>query len=149
MANLESEKCRFKNLTRDEAGKIGKKGGIASAKKRREQKTFHELVQKAMSSMITGEETRNNLKAMGFSDEDLDNGQKAIYIGGLMNRAMSGDINAFKLLMELNNENDKYYDLKEKELEIKEKELQLKQQALDKGMIDKEDLPTFLEDILD
>lgn len=96
MANEENLKP-FNKLTENEQRKIAQKGGKASAKKRREQKTYAEMAKAMLSAKITNEELLEEMKLYGIKDTDI----KAYTLLGMIKASARGSHNAFDRLMEL------------------------------------------------
>ena len=78
----------LRKLTTSEAREIGKKGGKASGKARREKRTMKQLLEIALSLMVT------NKKGETAS-------RKEVIAIQLVNRAASGDLKAIDLLTKL------------------------------------------------
>ena len=78
----------LRKLTTSEAREIGKKGGKASGKVRREKRTMKQLLEIALSLMVT------NKKGDTAS-------RKEVIAMQLVNRAASGDLKAIDLLTKL------------------------------------------------
>ena len=88
-----------KNLIRrspNEARELGRLGGIASGKARREQKAFREIVQR-VSNMGAPSKVVKRLKSAGISEEDATY-QTAIVLR-MFDRALSGDVAAFNAIV--------------------------------------------------
>lgn len=96
MAN-EENLIPFNKLTENEQRKIAKKGGKASVKKRREQKTYAEMAKAMLSAKIVDEDLLAELKAFGIEDTDV----KAYTLLGMIKASGNGSHNAFDRLMEL------------------------------------------------
>lgn len=79
-----------------EARELGRKGGIASGKARREQKAFREIVQR-VSSMGAPSKVLKRLKDAGISEEDATY-QTAIVLR-MFERALNGDVAAFNTIV--------------------------------------------------
>ncbi len=86
--------------TKKEQREIAKKGGIASGKVRKEQKTYREMAKAMLSATITDENMLNELKAFGLSETDI----KAYTLLGMIKASANGSHNAFDRLMELTGE---------------------------------------------
>ena len=88
-----------KNLIRrspNEARELGRLGGIASGKARREQKAFREIVQR-VSNMGAPSKVVKWLKSAGISEENVTY-QTAIVLR-MFDRALSGDVAAFNAIV--------------------------------------------------
>ena len=101
MANEENLKP-FNKLTENEQRKIAQKGGKASAKKRREQKTYAEMAKAMLSAKIVDENLLAELKAFGIEDTDV----KAYTLLGMIKASGGGSHHAFDRLMELTGEKE-------------------------------------------
>jgi predicted DNA-binding transcriptional regulator len=88
-------------LSTEEARKIGKKGGAASVKARREMKRFRKLVE-AFGDLPAPERVREVMKELGISQEDLTNNMAAVV--GLFQRAIKGDVMAFNAIRDIRGE---------------------------------------------
>ena len=89
--------------TKSEARERGKNGGIASGKKRREQKTFREIAKVVLATKITDEEIVAVAEQFGIKKPDV----KTIAFLGMVKAAAGGSHNAFDRLMELTGEKEK------------------------------------------
>lgn len=97
MAN--EQNLRPRNLTSEEAVKMGKKGGEKSGKVRREKKLMKDQMKLLLSLPFpdnlkdkSGRSIKETYKQMGIDVDNLDN-QMAMMIG-LWNKAIKGDIQA-------------------------------------------------------
>ncbi len=94
MANIDN--LRKIQLSHEEAVENGRKGGRASAKKRKEQKSFKELFQSFSSQKITNEQLKERLKQNGIKDEDLTN--KTAMMFSMYLEAIKGNTKAFEIV---------------------------------------------------
>lgn len=83
-------------LTHEEAVEIGRKGGKASVKARRQRKAMREQLEMLLSMPIKNSEIKDSLKKLGIKNTDLNN-QMAITIA-LYQRALAGDTKAYELI---------------------------------------------------
>lgn len=88
--------------TKSEARARGKNGGIASGKKRREQKTYREIAKAVLSSKVENEEAKAIAKQFGIDEPDA----KTLTLLGMIRAAAGGSHNAFDRLMELTGEKE-------------------------------------------
>ena len=100
----------------------GKKGGIASGKKRKQNAEFKRLT-KLFLDAKPSEKSQEILKRMGFDDNEINNALAIIYALGA--KAQKGDANAAKTLYEWSGQSiaDRR---KDEELELRKKEFELK-----------------------
>lgn len=109
----------LRKITSDEARVIGKKGGIASAQKRREKKerliTMKEAAEMILSLKLEGKE-KQKVQNLGVSD-DFCTWAVAVVIG-LVKKAATGDPGATRLLREILGENVSTNEIKEKIVRI-------------------------------
>ena len=98
MANTENLTMMGKNrnLSTEEAQKIGSKGGKASVESRRRERTLKETLEKLLSLPINDEGTKAFIKQLGFNDEELDN-KTAINVA-MYQEALKGNTKAFELI---------------------------------------------------
>ena len=102
MAN-EQNLIRINERSKKEQRELARKGGIASGEARREKATLKNLLPMMMSLEIKDDKDKEKLKELGLSDEDMCNG--ALVSMALLQKAMKGNIQAIRLLAELNGEN--------------------------------------------
>lgn len=74
--------------------KIGRKGGIKSGQAKKERKKFKEDMELLLSLDIRDDKTKNTLKAFGIDDKNMNN--QTLLMVGLFKAAMNGNVNAFK-----------------------------------------------------
>lgn len=99
--NKEFEK-RMGRLTTEEAREIGKKGGKASVKARREKKKLRELVE-AFGELPAPEKVRKVLNELGVSENDMRTNNMAVVVG-LFQKAIKGDVFAFNAIRDIRGE---------------------------------------------
>lgn len=80
-------------LTSEKAREIGRKGGIASGKAKKERKLIKEQISLLLSLPLKDEKTKAKLKSLGIESEDIDN-QMAMVIA-MWQKALKGDVSAF------------------------------------------------------
>lgn len=91
------------NRTKDEQREIQRKGGKASGKKRKQQKTFRELTAAILPTIVTDDDMTATARKFGITGEI---NVKLLSVLGVVKAACSGDIKAFEKLMELAGEGD-------------------------------------------
>lgn len=92
MANEQNLKPR--DLSKEEAMRIGRLGGLASVEARRKRKRLREYAELVLSLPVADKRKLNKLTRMGIDTEDIDN--KMLLIVGLMEKAQSGDVAAVR-----------------------------------------------------
>lgn len=95
MANEQNLKP-FNSLTEKEQREITSKGGKASAKKRQQNKTFKEIINKFLDGKVTNEELKQQMVKFGFKDKEVNNKSCAVF--ALWKEAIKGNTKAFELL---------------------------------------------------
>lgn len=88
--------------TTEEARERGRKGGKASAKKRREQKTFRELFNSFLNQKTSNEKIKIQLEDAGIKDEDITNKTALMY--SMVIQALKGDTKAFEIIRDTSGE---------------------------------------------
>lgn len=88
---------------------------------------------------------RTTLLSQGLTEEQLKTQWPAIIVG-LKNKAMQGNVNAIKQLIEMYEGKNTLTELKERELELKERELRLKEEYLN-SKDSNEERVTIINDI--
>lgn len=83
-------------LSREEAMRLGKKGGIASGEARRRKKMIKDNIELLLSLPIKSNKIKEQLQALGIEESEMTN-QMAMIIG-LWNKAVKGDVSAFNSL---------------------------------------------------
>lgn len=92
MANIEN----LRPPTTEEARERGKKGGKASAKKRQQNKTFKEIINKFLNGKVTDERLKEQMVEFGFTDREVNNKSCAVF--ALWKEAIKGNTKAFELM---------------------------------------------------
>lgn len=95
MANEKNLKP-FNSLTEKEQREITSKGGKASAKKRRQNKTFKEIINKFLDGQVSDERLKQQMIEFGFADKEVSN--KSCTVFALWKEAIKGNTKAFELL---------------------------------------------------
>lgn len=95
MANEQNLKP-FNSLTEKEQREITSKGGKASAKKRQQNKTFKEIINKFLDGQVTDERLKEQMVEFGFADKEVSNKSCAVF--ALWKEAIKGNTKAFELL---------------------------------------------------
>lgn len=85
-----------RNLSTEEAQRIGSKGGKASAKKKRQNKKFNELCNEFLNKQLTQQEFVEHLNTLGIKSEDVTN--KMAMVIALWESAISGNTKAFEII---------------------------------------------------
>lgn len=91
-----ANESNLKPLSTSKAREIGKKGGKASAKKRQQNKTFKEIINKFLDGQVTNEELKQQMVKFGFADNEVSNKSCAVF--ALWKEAIKGNTKAFELL---------------------------------------------------
>lgn len=89
--------------TKEEQKEITQKGGIKSGEVRREKAKMKSAVKLLFSLPVKDPKIKEQVKALGIDDKDIDN--SILPIIGLYNKAIKGNVQAARLLAELNDEN--------------------------------------------
>lgn len=95
MANEKNLKP-FNSLTEKEQREITSKGGKASAKKRQQNKTFKEIINKFLDGQVSDERLKQQMIDFGFADKEVSNKSCAVF--ALWKEAIKGNTKAFELL---------------------------------------------------
>lgn len=82
--------------TSKEARENGRKGGIASAKARREKKSMRELMN-ILLELPVSDNDKTTMETLGIKDEQLQNNKMLVAVG-LMKRAITGDPRAIEVM---------------------------------------------------
>lgn len=82
--------------TTEEARERGRKGGRASAKKRQQNKTFKEIINKFLDGQVSDERLKQQMIDFGFADKEVSNKSCAVF--ALWKEAIKGNTKAFELL---------------------------------------------------
>lgn len=85
-----------RHLTTEEAQKIGRKGGKASAKKKQENKRFKELCDEFLNKQLSQKEFRDHLNDLGLNSEDMTN--KMAMVIGMWEASIGGNTKAFEII---------------------------------------------------
>lgn len=94
----------------EQAAKNGKKGGIKSGKARNRKKAFREYAEIALS-LAPDTDRRNELKACGVADEDLN--RKMSMIVGMIERAEKGYSDSFREIKDILGEDGQEYEVEQ------------------------------------
>ena len=65
--------------TSEEARERGRKGGKASAKKRQQNKTFKEIINKFLDGQVSDERLKQQMIEFGFADKEVSNKSCAVF----------------------------------------------------------------------
>nr|DAI88336.1 MAG TPA: hypothetical protein [Caudoviricetes sp.] len=95
MANLQNL-IKNEDLTPSQRRKNASKAGKASAKKRQQNKTFKEIINKFLNGQVSDERLKQQMIEFGFADEDVSNKSCAVF--ALWKEAIKGNTKAFELL---------------------------------------------------
>lgn len=95
MANEKNLKP-FNTLTKEEQREITSKGGKASAKKRKQNKTFKEIINKFLDGQVSDERLKQQMIDFGFADKEVSNKSCAVF--ALWKEAIKGNTKAFELM---------------------------------------------------
>jgi hypothetical protein len=82
--------------TTEEARERGKKGGQISAKKRQQNKTFKEIINKFLDGQVSDERLKQQMIELGFADNEVSNKSCAVF--ALWKEAIKGNTKAFELM---------------------------------------------------
>lgn len=82
--------------TREQHSRDSSKAGKASAKKRRQMKTFKELCNSFLDSKITSEELKEKMINFGVADDDVS--YKMAIVVAMAGEAVKGNVKAFEVL---------------------------------------------------
>lgn len=91
---------KYAEMTESEKAEWHSVGGTASAKKRRQRKTFAETLQAALAREITVEQGKEKLQAMGYDGTWMD-----LLSQAQVDRAAKGDTEAFRAVRDTIGEN--------------------------------------------
>lgn len=89
----------FNQLSQEEHREIARKGGKASVKARRQKKALKEQIELLLSLPLQDSRIRNKMEQLGIDADNIDN-QMAMVIA-MWNKALKGDVKAFKALTEI------------------------------------------------
>lgn len=90
--NLIPNEQRTPKERRENASKAGK----ASAKKRQQNKTFKEIINKFLDGQVSDERLKQQMIDFGFADKEVSNKSCAVF--ALWKEAIKGNTKAFELL---------------------------------------------------
>lgn len=93
--NIENLKP-FGTLTEEEQRNKSRKGGKASVEKRRQNKTFKEIINKFLDGRLEQEELKQQMLNFGFADEEISN--KSAVVFSLWKEAIKGNTKAIEIL---------------------------------------------------
>ena len=82
--------------TSEEARERGRKGGKAIAKKRQQNKTFKEIINKFLDGQVSDERLKQQMIEFGFADKEVSNKSCAVF--ALWKEAIKGNTKAFELM---------------------------------------------------
>ena len=82
--------------TSEEARERGRKGGKARAKKRQQNKTFKEIINKFLNGQVSDESLKQQMIEYGFADKEVSDKSCAVF--ALWKEAIKGNTKAFELL---------------------------------------------------
>lgn len=95
MANLQNL-IKNEDLTPSQRRKNASKAGKASAKKRQQNKTFKEIINKFLNGQVSDESLKQQMIEYGFADKEISNKSCAVF--ALWKEAIKGNTKAFELL---------------------------------------------------
>lgn len=98
MANEQNLKPKT-TLSKEEAKRLGSKGGKASVKSRREKKMMKEQMLTLLSLPLKDERIKAKFEDLGIDTDDMDN-QMALLVS-LYQNALKGNVRATSLIMEV------------------------------------------------
>lgn len=85
-----------RNLSTEEAQRMGRKGGKKSAEKKQEVKKFKKLCDEFLNKQLSQKEFKEHLKELGLDSEDMTN--KMAMVIGMWEASISGNTKAFELI---------------------------------------------------
>ena len=95
MANTQNL-IKNENLTPSQHRKNASKAGKASAKKRQQNKTFKEIINKFLEEQVSNKELKEQMVKFGFADDEVSNKSCAVF--ALWKEAIKGNTKAFELI---------------------------------------------------
>ena len=95
MAN-EQNLIKNEDLTPSQRRKNASKAGKASAKKRQQNKTFKEIINKFLDGQVSDDRLKQQMVEFGFTDKEVSNKSCAVF--ALWKEAIKGNTKAFELL---------------------------------------------------
>lgn len=122
---MNDQNLRPLHQSNEEATRNGRKGGIASGKSRRRNKTLRQLSRTFLNAPVDDAALSEVLRANGFDNDDLTNAARMILT--IATEAFAGNIRAAELLIKLTGEDP---DQKRKDDEMKLKRDLIKQQTV-------------------
>lgn len=94
MAN--EQNLRPRELTNEEATELGRKGGIASGKARKQKKLIKDNIELLLSLPIKSKKMKEQLAELGIEESEMNN-QMAMVIA-MYQKVLKGDVSAFNTL---------------------------------------------------
>jgi len=95
MTNIQNL-IKNEDLTPEQRRKNASKAGKASAKKRQQNKTFKEIINKFLDGQVSDERLKQQMIDFGFADKEVSNKSCAVF--ALWKEAIKGNTKAFELL---------------------------------------------------
>lgn len=95
MANSQNL-IKNEDLTPEQRRRNASKAGKASAKKRQQNKTFKEIINKFLDEQVSDERLKQQMVEFGFADKEVSNKSCAVF--ALWKEAIKGNTKAFELL---------------------------------------------------
>ena len=95
MAN-EQNLIKNEDLTPKQRRENASKAGKASAKKRQQNKTFKEIINKFLDGQVTDDRLKEQMVEFGFADNEVSNKSCAVF--ALWKEAIKGNTKAFELM---------------------------------------------------
>ena len=83
-------------LSKEEAKKLGRAGGIASGKVRKQKKLIKDSIEMVLGLDVKSSKMREQLKKLGIEDEDMNN-QLALVVA-MVQKGLKGDVQAFNTI---------------------------------------------------
>ena len=95
MANSQNL-IKNEDLTPEQRRRNASKAGKASAKKRQQNKTFKEIINKFLDEQVSDERLKQQMVEFGFADKEVSN--KSCAVISLWKESIKGNTKAFELL---------------------------------------------------
>ena len=95
MTNIQNL-IKNEDLTPEQRRKNASKAGKASAKKRRQNNTFKEIITRFLDGQVSDERLKQQMIEFGFADKEVSNKSCAVF--ALWREAIKGNTKAFELL---------------------------------------------------
>ena len=95
MAN-EQNLIKNEDLTPNQRRENARKAGKASARKRQQNKTFKEIINKFLNGQVTDDRLKEQMVEFGFADNEVSNKSCAVF--ALWKEAIKGNTKAFELM---------------------------------------------------